>query len=381
MRHILTADQITLEMLDRLHGLTNAIRKKRQTREGAIWLKQCFPHRRAEIYFSQKSSRTKQSFISACQNLGMDVIVLDDPSTSSEGKGESKFDSHRTFSSFVDLIIMRTKTQGLAARIASHLDGTERPRPVINGGSGADQHPTQAMLDDYTLRRSLKERGGIPGKKIALVGDLKRGRTVRSLAPLMRFYKGASLILVSPPEFAMLPDVTDKLEEYGIEYSVTDDFDKAVADCDALYLTRVQDEHDDVTSKIPISIGGVEYTVDTMDASDPECVVLRLKPNGKALKKLEPDECAGSSVPGYSFEPRHLGLLGSNAIVMHPLPRRGELDPACDTDPRIKIWRAVRNGMHVRTALVYRILKEQELEKEWGGPLPKHMQDRCWLLR
>ena len=381
MRHILTADQITREMLDRMHGLTNAMRKRRQSKDGALWLKQRFPHRRAMVYFPQKSSRTKQSFISACQDLGMDLLVLDDPNTSSEGKGESKLDSIRTFSSFADLIIMRTKIPGLATAFAEHLDTTPRPRPVINGGTGADQHPTQAMLDDYTLRRSLKEYGGIDGKTIVLVGDLKRGRTVRSLAPLMRFYKDVKLILVSPPEFAMEQDVLDILDEHGVEYQITDDFDWAVSQADAVYLTRVQDEHDDQPlTGVQLTIDGKTYVCDTLEMLKDDRAVLTFKQMDIPSKELAPHESVGESVPGFNFGLRHLDILGPRSIVMHPLPRRGELDPACDFDPRIKIWRAVRNGMHCRTALIYRIMREQELEKGYGGPIPRSMQDSCWLL-
>src|SRR5690606_17037199 len=101
-------------------------------------------------------------------------------STSSEMKGESIEDSLRTFSSYVDVIIMRTPHAGLCDRIAAHLDDTPRPVPIINAGSGPDEHPTQALLDIYTLARSFKSSGGIDGKTIAMVGDLRRGRTVRS---------------------------------------------------------------------------------------------------------------------------------------------------------------------------------------------------------
>ncbi|MBU0540059.1 aspartate carbamoyltransferase [Patescibacteria group bacterium] len=337
-RHILRADQFDRHTLDRLYALTNRIRKKRGTRDGALWLRAQFPHRRAILYFLQSSSRTWGSFVAAAQNLGMDTLDIRDPRVSSEVKGEASLDSIRTFSSYADVIIMRVNDKGLAAKAAEHMDSAGRPIPIINGGSGPDEHPTQACLDDYTLRRSFKERGGIDGKTIALVGDLKRGRTVRSLARFMQHYTGVKLLLVSPPPFAMEKDVLDFLQEHEIRYAVTDNFDQAVAEADAVYMTRIQDEHD------------------------------------------TRGESAGVDFSKFCFTERHLKILKPHSIVMHPLPRREELSVSCDKDPRVMIWRQERNGMHVRTALLLRVLREQEMEKRWGGPLPKHIQDQLWLL-
>ena len=115
-----------------------------------------------------------QSFSAACQILGLATANVRDTATSSEFKGETQEDSVRTFSSYFDLIIMRTKKGGLAERMAWVLSNSERPVPIISGGSGSDQHPTQALLDVYTLQRSFEEQGGIDGKTIVFVGDLKR---------------------------------------------------------------------------------------------------------------------------------------------------------------------------------------------------------------
>ena len=140
------------------------------------------------LYFTQPSTRTFLSFNNACHILGMRTSEIRDPSTSSEVKGESFEDSIRTFSSYVDVIVMRTKESGRAAQAARLMNGIPRPVPVINAGSGSDQHPTQALLDIYTLQRSFEDCGGIDGKVIGMMGDLKRGRTVRSLCYLMKNY-------------------------------------------------------------------------------------------------------------------------------------------------------------------------------------------------
>lgn len=313
--HVLRSQQFDRKLLDGLCALTTRIREVHKTKDGALKLKGLFPHKRAMLYFTQASSRTFISFVSACQNLGMDWAEIRDPKTSSELKGESLLDSIRTFSSYADVIIMRSPHSGLAEEAAAHLDQTPRPVPIINAGSGKDQHPTQALLDIYTLERSFKKTGGIDGKTIALVGDLKRGRTVRSLAYLMKHYKGVRLILVSSLTFRMEDDILEFLRSHEIPFEETYDFDQAVSEADAVYMTRIQDEHDKESGELAIDIRR------------------------------------------FSFDERHLRILKPQAVVMHPLPRRNELNPACDKDPRVMIWRQERNGMWIRTALLYVVLR------------------------
>jgi len=324
--HILEAQQFNRKFLDDLCTLTTKIRViHRTSREGALWLKSFFLHKRAMLYFTQPSTRTYLSFLSACQNLGLDVLNVRDPAISSEVKGESPLDAVRTFASYADIIIMRSIIAGLARESSVLLDSTRRPVPIINAGSGSDEHPTQALLDIYTLVRSFEKQGGIDGKVIALVGDLKRGRTVRSLAYLMKYYTDVKLLLVSPPEFKMKDDILTFLRKYNIVFDETEDFDGAVADADGIYMTRIQDEHD--------------------------------KSKGDSRKV---------DISKFSFLPRHLDILKKTGVVMHPLPRRSELDSACDVDSRVKIWRQERNGMWTRTALLYLILSGGSFE---GLPL------------
>ena len=312
VRHVLGVDQFDRPFLDRICLLTQEIRELCDKPDGKRLLKEQFADRSAMLYFSQPSSRTYTSFKRACQKLGVDIVDVRDPNTSSEVKGESKMDTIRTFSSYVDVIVMRTKEQGLAAQAAAHLDQTPRPRPIVNAGSGADEQPTQVLLDIYTMARSFKDHGGIDGKTIALVGDLKRGRTVRSLAKLMRHYHDMMLLLVSPPAFRMQQDILDHLDSHRdrVRYEVVDDLRAAVCRADAVYMTRVQDEHD---------VDG---------------------------------ESAKVSINDFCFTPEHLTLLRPEGVVMHPGPRRQELDLRCDDDPRVKYWRQMRNGMWVRTALL-----------------------------
>ena len=179
--HVLATQQFGRQALDALGDLATCIRFLAKSKEGMTFLQSMLPHRRAMLYFTQPSTRTFLSFHSACEILGMRIGTVRDTATSSERKGETKDDSVRTFSSYFYCVIMRTQAGGLAERMAWVLSNSERPVPIINAGSGKDQHPTQALLDVYTLQRSFEKRGGIEEKTIVFVGDLLRGRTVRSL--------------------------------------------------------------------------------------------------------------------------------------------------------------------------------------------------------
>ncbi len=284
-----------------------------------MYLQSLLPHRRAMLYFTQPSTRTFLSFQSACHILGIKNSEIRDTATSSEVKGESIEDSLRTFSSYVDLIIMRSPVRGLCDRVAAMLDTSDRPVPIINAGSGPDEHPTQALLDIYTLQRSFKDFGGIEGKSICMVGDLKRGRTIRSLSRLLTLYPGAKLIFASPEAFRIEDDLRTFLKSSMIEFVETVNFRDAIAHSDAIYMTRIQDEYD--------VCAGESSKVD----SSQYC----LKSN--QLKEMKP-----------------------NAVIMHPLPRRTELDPAIDKDPRAKYWRQERNGMWTRVALMTTLLGVDE---------------------
>lgn len=309
--HVLIAQQFNREMLDELGRLATRIRRIAKTKAGMEFLGSLLNHKRAMLYFSQPSSRTFLSFYAACQILGMKAAELRDTTTSSEMKGESIEDSVRTFSSYFDILIMRTPIQGFAEKMAWLLSSTERPVPIVNAGSGKDQHPTQALLDVYTLQRSFERIGGIDGKKIMFVGDLARGRTVRSLATLLTNYNRVKQHFVAPESLQIGKDILAQLDAAGVEYEVSSDFEKAIPDADAIYMTRIQDEWD----KNP----GESTKIDT----------------GK-----------------YSFSAQHLRALKATAVIMHPLPRRQEIATEVDRDPRAVYWRQVRNGMWIRVALM-----------------------------
>ncbi len=309
--HCIKSQQFDRELLDHMCSLADKTRDIAKSKNGMAYLSSLLDHKRAMLYFVQPSTRTFLSFYSACQILGIKCAEVRDTRTSSEVKGESEEDTVRTFSSYYDFIIMRHPKANFAERIANMLDQSERCVPIINAGSGKDQHPTQALLDIYTLQRSFKHRGGIDGLKIAFVGDLVRGRTSRSLASLLTKFEGVKQYFVAPEAFQMGSDILELLEKEDSSYEVVEDFASIIPEVDAIYMTRLQDEWDKEE--------GVNRVIDTTR---------------------------------YSFGPQHLDLLRPDAVLMHPLPRRQEIHVDVDTDPRAVYWRQVRNGMWARVALI-----------------------------
>jgi aspartate carbamoyltransferase catalytic subunit len=307
---VIFAQQFDRGFLNYICNLANQIRILAQTKMGAQKLSSLLAHKRAMLYFVQPSTRTFISFQNACYILGLNVSEIRGTSTSSEVKGESPEDTIRTFASYVDLIIARHPKAGFAEKTAWVLNQSSHPVPVLNGGSGPDQHPTQALLDIYTLEREFRHIGGLDGKRIAMVGDLRRGRTVRSLSYLMKNYQDVELIYVAPEGFRMRNDILDFLNRHGIPYTETDDFESIMPRADAIYMTRIQNEYSD----------------------DPE---------------TEAD-----TFPDFHFRTEHLQRIHAHCAILHPLPRRYEIDIAVDKDPRAAYWRQERCGMWIRAALI-----------------------------
>jgi aspartate carbamoyltransferase catalytic subunit len=333
--HVVLAQQFDRNTIEQLCQLSDMIRTIGNSRQGNQFLRTMLSHRRAMLYFIQPSTRTFLSFTAACQIIGMPYNEVRDRSTSSEVKGEAEDDTIRTFSQYFDLIIMRHPAEGFAEHVASMLNEMPRTIPVINAGSGKDQHPTQAMLDIYTLMRSFGEsaapngsagaaspqgrgprlvtrytRNLFAGKSIAFVGDLKRGRTVRSLAYLLCKYPGVRLVFISPPELRIGDDILDYVGKHGIEYEIADDIRPHLPELDAVYMTRMQDEWD---------VSGESRSIDY----------------GR-----------------YSLHYEMSSAFKPNLVIMHPLPRRNELDQRLDKLPQARYWQQVRNGMWMRAALI-----------------------------
>lgn len=335
--HAVLAQQFDTNVISELCELSEMIRAISATRQGTQFLTTLLNYRRAMLYFTQPSTRTFLSFTAACQVLGLRYNTVRDPKTSSEVKGESEEDTVRVLSQYFDIIIMRHPKAGFAEHVARILEHMPRTIPVINGGSGKDQHPTQALLDVYTLFRCFTTptsvRGSrryhcnpFVGKTIAFVGDLKRGRTVRSLTYLLARYPGVKLVYISPPELAPEEDIVEYMRRSDVEFEMADDLQKWVGECDAIYMTRLQDEHDVAGESKKIDYSRYSLTLD-----------------------MAPQ-----------FKP--------NLVIMHPLPRRGELDEKLDSLPQAKYWAQVRNGMWMRAALIALIF-------EVDGAILEHYQN------
>jgi aspartate carbamoyltransferase catalytic subunit len=316
--HTLIAQQFTRAGLDELCNLATRIKRINKRRDGANYLKTLLCDKRAMLYFAQPSSRTYLSHNAACQILGLDTMDVRDSKTSSEVKGETPEDTIRTFSSYADMIIMRHPVGGFAERVAWMMAHTNREIPVLNAGSGADQHPTQALLDAYTLERSFEDIGGIDGKSVVFVGDLARGRTVRSLAWILTLYSDVKIYFVAPESLQIGQDILDLLDAAGTKYEMTKDFESVMSVADAIYMTRIQDEWD------------VEGQGSTTESSE------------------------------FHIGAEHMDRLKKTAAILHPLPRRKEVSTDIDNDPRAVYWRQMRNGMWIRAALILKTFGRQD---------------------
>jgi aspartate carbamoyltransferase len=352
IRHVIFSGQFSVACLEELAGIADMIRILSKDRAGQDFLINLLPHRRAMLYFTQPSTRTFLSFMAACQILGITCNEVRDPATSSETKGETRFDSIRMFSSYFDAIIMRSPIARLAescAYLMNELEATgNRSVPIINAGSGADEHPTQALLDIYTLQRSfqfasskdspaadrfdeLRSRKGYEGltkgladKTFGFCGDIGRGRTVRSLAMLLALYENVRLVFIAPdhPKLAMRDDLRERLADRNVRFYEVSSFEEridgvaVIEQLDALYMTRIQKEHNDPADAASLeSIDFSRYCLTT-------ALVARMK---------------------------------EYAPILHPFPRDqhfGEIPPEIDNDPRAMYFRQARNGMWIRAALL-----------------------------
>ena len=251
--------------------------------------------------FFEPSTRTRLSFETAMQRLGGGVISMATAESSSAAKGETVADTARTVSQYADVIVIRHPQIGSAKEAADAAS-----IPVINAGDGAGQHPTQALLDIYTIHREL---GSLKNLMVSMVGDLKNGRTVHALVELLSLFQ-ARLYFVSPTTLRMPEAITSDLKKRGIEIEETEDLVKAASKSDLIYMTRIQKERFE-------------------DLSEYE----RVKGH-------------------YVIDENFVAGLKNKMIIMHPLPRVDEISPKVDAYPGAAYFRQVRNGVYVRMALL-----------------------------
>ena len=312
MRDTLTAaparTQVPLRHLTGPHALDSALIEHLLARAAAFEHPTEIEPRRLSgrllaTVFYEPSTRTRFSFEAAMLRLGGQVLSAENATrASSAAKGESLEDAIRVIGGYADGIVLRHPDVGAAERAAQ-----VAPVPVINAGDGPGHHPTQALLDLYTIK---KELGRLDHLRVGLAGDLRHGRTVRSLALLLSRFPGNELVLISPPALRMGEDVIGSLEQVQQGLRETTDLAGAIADLDVLYQTRIQAE------------------------------------------RFESSEEYERYRGVYVVTPEVMRRLPEHAIVMHPLPRREEIDPLVDADPRAAYFRQARNGLWVRMAVL-----------------------------
>ncbi len=300
IKHILESQQFTRPLLNEIFYVANQM--DRMLIRGGT---QDYNNKIMATLFYEPSTRTRFSFEAAMHRLGGRVISTENAKDFSSGSiGESLEDTINVLNNYTDVIVLRH----------NEIDGSKRAAkvsqvPIINAGDGkGGQHPTQALLDLYTM---YKERGSIEGLKIAFVGDLAHGRTVRSLSYLLGKYERVRLYFIAPPVIQMREDILEYLDYRDIWYDTLDDLHSVISEVDVVYQTRIEKE------RLGEKVGEYE----------------------KFVKE-------------YYIDQNVLERMSKDAIIMHPLPRMKEISPVVDNDPRAAYFRQSRNGILIRMALL-----------------------------
>ena len=310
--HILSINQFQREDVDRVFSVADKMEpyalRKRVTRvlEGAIL---------GNMFF-EASTRTRVSFGSAFNLLGGEVRETAGFENSALVKGESLQDTARVLSGFSDVICMRHPEAGSVADFAA-----ASRVPVLNGGDGANEHPTQALLDLYTIRKEMSDKGrDIDGLSVAMIGDLRHGRTVHSLSKLLLLYNDIRVVLISPKELTLPDSIIESMLAAGVDVTVSHELTQSIADVDIAYSTRIQEE--------------------------------------RFSSKQEADLYRGKFRLNQAIYTQY---CQPNTVIMHPLPRdsrkdANELDSDLDDNPNLAIFRQTDNGVLVRMALFALVL-------------------------
>ena len=299
LKHVVESQQFTVPLLMELFDRSRLM-ERIVARGGTL----DYQNRILASLFYEPSTRTRFSFEAAMHRLGGRVLSTEHARAfSSEIEAEQVEDSIRIIGSYCDVIVIRHHETGGAERAAK-----VSPVPIINAGDGdGGQHPTQALLDLYTIYRERP----LDGLSVAFIGELDRGRTVRSLAYLLAKFERVKVFFVSPPELQMKPDILQYLDRHGVRYELESDIDRVVGEVDVVYQTRIRPE------RLPRVPGSLRYAI-----------------NSSVLQRMRP-----------------------NAMILHPLPRTVELDKTVDDDPRALYFRQAANGLYVRMALLTMLLE------------------------
>jgi len=301
LKHVVESQQFTVPLLMELFARTRGMERV-VARGGTL----DYQNRIMATLFYAPSMRTRFSFEAAMLRLGGRVLSTEQAGAfSSEIKAEQVEDTIRIIAGYCDVIVIRHNAADGAKRAAQ-----VSPVPVISAGDGnGGQHPTQALLDLYTIYRERP----INGLSVAIIGELDKGRTARSLAYLLAKFERVKIFFVSPPELQMKPDILEYLEEHEVRYELESDLERVIGEVDVVYQTRIHPERLQEASRGSLH----RYALDS-------AMVQRMKPD---------------------------------ALILHPLPRTAELDKSVDDDPRALYFRQARNGLYVRMALLTMLLE------------------------
>uniref|UniRef100_A0A669BSD1 Multifunctional protein CAD n=1 Tax=Oreochromis niloticus TaxID=8128 RepID=A0A669BSD1_ORENI len=299
-QHILSVRQFSKEQISHLFNVAHSLRLMVQKERSLEILK----GKVMASMFYEVSTRTSSSFAAAMQRLGGSVVHFSE-ATSSSQKGESLADSVQTMSCYTDVLVLRHPTPGAVESASRHCR-----KPVINAGDGVGEHPTQALLDVFTIREEL---GTVNGMTITMVGDLKHGRTVHSLAKLLTQYR-ITLRYVAPKNLHMPAEIISYVASKGIKQEEFDSIEEALPDTDVLYMTRIQKE------------------------------------------RFASEEEYKACFDQFVLTPHIMTGAKQKMVVMHPLPRVNEISVEVDTDPRAAYFRQAENGMYIRMALLATVL-------------------------
>lgn len=349
LAHLTESQQFTVPLLMDLFDRSRQMERIVQ-RGGTL----DYHHRIMAALFYSPSTRTRLSFEAAMHRLGGRVLSTENARAfSSEIEGEQVEDTIRIVAGYSDVIVLRHTDEDGAHRAAA-----VSPVPVINAGDGkGGQHPTQALLDLYTIYR---ERS-LDGLSIAFIGELDRGRTARSLAYLLAKFERIRIFFVAPPEMQMKPDILDYLDRHGVRYDLSSDLDRIIGEVDVVYQTRIRPER---FSKPALQDGALGPALSPSDdlgigspggsnpVADP-AIVNRQSSIGNEFPLRTP---AAPAVNRYAIDSSVLKTMKSDALILHPLPRTVELDKTVDSDPRALYFRQAANGLYVRMALLTMLL-------------------------
>lgn len=318
---VLYSQQFDRSILDHLFRLAELIRNG--DTELRRYVRTLLATRSGALYFTQPSTRTFTSFSLAARGLGMMCEEIRDPEMSSVYKGESELDTLLTLAELADAVIMRQGDHSLIVRFAYEIARRGLSTRVLNGGSGSEQHPTQALLELYTLvsHFDLANDETTDTFSVGIVGDLKRSRTARSLSYLLALYPRIRQVFIAPPELQMGEDLLTYLDENDSRYEQTEQMDDALPGLDAVYMMRMQDEYGTTSEE---------------------------------TRRRYDD---------YRLTTARVARLKSDACILHPLPRRSELPIEVDADPRARYWEAVNRGKFVRMALLLHMFERDDVAK------------------